>query len=121
MNNIIDHIKTLEETLLHSDFQKNPEALNHLLSEDFEEIGGIGKTSSRAEVIDWLLNKEKTLQWSLNDFRIRTLSPDLILAIYQASSEGSNSSSSKGAIRSSIWKLCNGEWKIIFHQGTKII
>jgi hypothetical protein len=121
MNNIKNHIKTLEETLLHSDFQKNPEVLDHLLSEDFEEIGGIGKTSSRAEVVHWLLTKEKTLQWSLNDFRIRTLAPDLILATYQASSRGSNISSSKGSIRSSIWKLCNDKWKIIFHQGTKII
>ncbi|MFT4607655.1 MAG: hypothetical protein ACI9V8_000295 [Urechidicola sp.] len=120
MNNIKDHIRDLEEKLLHADVQKNPEILDDLLSKDFEEIGSIGKTSSREEVVHWLLTKEKNMQWSLDDFRIRELAPDLILAIYQANIKGNNRGSSKGSIRSSIWKLCSGNWKIIFHQGTKI-
>jgi hypothetical protein len=62
MNNIKEHIKNLEEKLLHSDVRKNPEILNELLSEDFEEIGSIGKISSREEVIDWLVTKEKDIK-----------------------------------------------------------
>jgi hypothetical protein len=120
MNNIKDHIRELEEKLLHSDVQENPEILNDLLSEEFEEIGSIGKTSSREEVAHWLRVKEKNRQWSLDEFRIRELAPDLILAIYQANSKGSDRDGSKGSIRSSIWKLYRGNWKIIFHQGTKI-
>ena len=117
MNSIKEHIKSLEEKLLHSDVGKNPEMLDELLSEDFEEIGSIGKTSSREEVINWLVTKEKNIKWTLSEFRLRELAPNLVLAIYIAQ----KNSSTKGSIRSSIWKLCDGKWKMIFHQGTKIL
>ena len=84
MNNIKEQIKALEKRLLHSDVIKNPEVLDELLSEDFEEIGGIGKISSRSEVIEWLVKKEQDVRWSLCDFRIRELSPDFVVAIYRA-------------------------------------
>ena len=62
MNNIKNHIKELEEKLLHSDVRKNPEILDDLLGEDFEEIGSIGKVQSREEVINWLVTKEKDIK-----------------------------------------------------------
>jgi hypothetical protein len=31
-----------------------------------------------------------------------------------------NSSEKIISLRSSIWKLNNGKWQIVFHQGTKI-
>ena len=121
MKNLKDHIKHLEEKLLLSDVRKNPEILHELLSEDFEEIGSMGKTSSREAVINWLVTKEKDIQWSLSEFRVRELGPDLVLAIYLARKTGKHSGGSKGSMRSSIWKLCDGHWKMIFHQGTKIV
>lgn len=121
MKNIRNHILALEKKLLHSDVRKNPEILNELLSEDFEEIGSIGKTSSREEVVKWLVTKEKDIKWSLNEFRIRELASDLVLAIYQAKKERTQNSNSNGSIRSSIWKLREGTWKMIFHQATKIV
>ena len=121
MNKILDHIKELEEKLLHTDFRKNPESINELLSEDFEEIGSIGRISSRKEVIHWLVTKDQDASWALNDFRVRKLATDLILATYRAKKMGSQSDNSKGSIRSSIWKLCANNWKMIFHQGTKIV
>lgn len=119
MNNIKEHIKELEERLLHSDVKGNPEILNELIGEDFEEIGSNGKVSSREEVIEWMINKDKNIKWSLNDFRIRKLTPELVIAIYTASKN--DQVNSNGSIRSSIWKNCDGKWKMIFHQGTKII
>jgi len=121
MKSIKAHIKKLEEKLLHSDVRKNPEILKELLSEDFEEIGSIGKISSREEVINWLVTKEKNIKWSLNEFRVRELAPDMVLVIYRANKNEHHSSGSKGSIRSSIWKLCGDQWKMIFHQGTKIL
>ncbi len=119
MNNIKNHIKELEERLLHTDIRKNSTILTELLSDDFEEIGSDGKISTREEVIEWLVNKEKNIKWSLNNFRIKELSPELILATYIAIKK--NQSNSSGSIRSSIWKKFAGNWKMIFHQGTKII
>jgi len=118
MNNIKNHIKELEERLLHTEVRKNSTILNELLNNEFEEIGSDGKISTREEVIEWLVNKEKNTKWSLNDFRIKELSPELILATYIAIKK--NKSNSSRSIRSSIWKKYSGTWKMIFHQGTKI-
>jgi len=120
MIDIKNHIKLLEEKLLHSDFDQYPEIIDELLSKTFEEIGVIGKISSREDVIFWLLKKDKDMKWTLNNFKVRKLTPNLILATYLATRQGIGSESSKGSIRSSIWKLCSGHWKIIFHQATQI-
>ena len=121
MNNIKNRIEELENTLLHTDVRKTPELLDDLLSEEFEEIGSIGKTSTREEVVNWLVTKEKDAEWALTEFRIRELAPDIILAIYRAKKKGTHNSISKGSIRSSIWKLIDGKWKMIFHQATKVL
>jgi len=120
MNKIEELIKELEETLLHSDVRKNPEILNELLDENFEEIGSLGIVSSRSEVINWLVTKEKDMRWSLDEFRVRQLTPELVLAIYQANKIGKGKTS-KGSIRSSIWKCYGDKWKMVFHQGTRIL
>ena len=121
MKNIEEHIKQLEQKLLHSDTRANPKILDELLADDFEEIGSIGQISSRKDVINWLVNKEKDIRWSLNEFRIKQLSPDLMLAIYRATKNENTGNASKGSIRSSIWKRTDKGWQMIFHQGTKLI
>lgn len=94
--------------------------LDELLAQDFEEIGSVGLVSNRAEVIHWLVNKEKDVRWSLTDFRVRRLSADLVLAIYKAVKVDHTVNTSAGSIRSSIWQQTPQGWKIVFHQGTKI-
>ena len=121
MNEIRDRIKQLEEKLLHADVRQNPEILNELLSKDFEEIGSSGKISSREQVIHWLVTKEKNIQWSLNDFRVRVLAADLVLATYRANKKAILTTNSNGSMRSSIWQLTGENWKMIFHQGTSIL
>ncbi len=49
----------------------------------------------------------------LSDFEIHPFSDDIVLAAYRIYSEVSNQHS----LRSSIWKLNEGVWKIVFHQG----
>ena len=117
MNQIELTIKALEEKLLHSDVRKNPEILNELLAEDFEEIGSTGKVSIRDDVVQWLVTKERDARWSLSEFRVRELTPDLVLAVYCAIKVGNSS----GSIRSSIWKQSGGHWKMVFHQATKMV
>ena len=120
MDPIENKIKELEEKLLHSDVRENPEILKQLLSDEFEEIGSNGKISSREDVIDWLLNKEKNISWSLSDFRIKKITSDIVISIYRARKIISNDNVSNGSMRSSIWKFSDSQWKMIFHQGTKI-
>ena len=121
MNELEEQIKALEEKLLHSDMAANPNLLDELLCIDFEEIGNTGHVSSRDEVIDWLISKEQNSRWSLTNFRIKPLTANLVLAIYLAKQISGQRKSSHGSLRSSIWQHDGSSWKMIFHQGTKII
>ncbi len=54
-----------------------------------------------------------------NDFSIKVLADDVVLATY-VSHRHNPDEDPKHALRSSIWKLMDGRWKIVFHQGTPI-
>ncbi|PTN11762.1 DUF4440 domain-containing protein [Nitrosomonas aestuarii] len=116
-------IKQLELRLLHTDMCVNPSVADALLSERFEEIGNDGRVHSRQAVIEWLLHKDVQQKWSLEDFRVKMLSNDVILAVYRAEkinlSPEINSKTNKGSLRSSIWQRHGDSWKMVFHQATK--
>ncbi len=46
------------------------------------------------------------------------LSDDCILAMYKLIKHDEINESKKYSLRSSIWKLINGKWKMFFYQGT---
>lgn len=122
MKSLEEQIKTLELKLLHTDTGTDPSLFNALLSEDFEEIGNTGHINSRQEVINWLINKNNDDRWLLKNFRIKILSTDWVLAIYEAQkiSNLDSTSTSRGSLRSSIWKRHGDNWQMVFHQGSKI-
>lgn len=120
MTTLLNTIKALEETLLHTDVRSNPAILSELLAEELEEIGVTGNITSREAVVDWLTNKEKDIKWSLSDFQIKQLTPDIVIAMYKAQKIQLNEKSSSCSMRSSIWQLFGEQWKMVFHQGTRI-
>jgi len=120
MNGIAEQIKQLELKLLHLDLKTEPELINDLLSHDFEEISQSGKINTRRDVVDWLIHKDIHLQWSLNDFRIRMLADELVMAMYTAQKMNDRNNLSKGSMRTSIWRRQGSAWKMIFHQASKI-
>ena len=123
MDELSAQIRHLELKLLHTDMRENPVLLDALLSEDFEEIGHDGQVHSRQAVVEWLQKKDPQLKWSLEDFRIRMLSNDLVMAIYRAVRISplpeKNGEMKRGSIRNSIWQRQKGCWRMIFHQATK--
>ena len=120
LENISDHIRQLEAKLLHTDLTANPALIDDLLSDDFEEISSSGQINSRNDVINWLLNKDNAIQWSWVDFRIKALSDDAVLAIYILQKRSDSQNMSKGSIRTSIWQHQGENWKMVFHQASKI-
>lgn len=119
MDQLVKKIQGLEERLLHEDMRENPLLLDELLAETLVEIGYSGDMSSREEVIDWLLNKPKNDRWSLSNFCVNLLSPDIVLAVYQAQKIDNSERASAVSTRSSIWKRHGLQWKLIFHQASK--
>lgn len=121
MNDLLKHLKSLEEKLLLTDLSVFPETIDELLSECFEEIGHNGLVSSRSEVIDWLIHKDSKIEWQLDDFKLREITPELVLVNYREQVKNNPNLDAKGSMRSSLWQCDNDRWQMIFHQATKII
>lgn len=115
---LINEIKELELKLLNPAVRKSASILSNILSDDFIEFGSSGKTYNKQQTIDALQN-EKTVTINISDFKIRSISPDVLLALYTAEKIVSTNYS-KNSLRSSLWIKQNDNWQIMFHQGTNI-
>lgn len=115
---LIARFKQQEETLLHTDFSLQADRLNYFLHPDLFEISPIGKYTSRSEIVDWLLAKPAQQRWQLSDFKAVEISVDTVLVCYQANSINQGKVKNTGTLRSSIWRLQDGNWLLQFHQAT---
>ena len=79
-------------------------------------FGSSGRVFDKRRIIEALQQEtpEKTLPISLVDFAVRRLAPNVMLVTYRATSQDTLES----RLRSSIWKLIEGRWQMVFHQGT---
>ncbi len=122
--NISEHIRILEELLLHQDFSLSPESLETMLSEDFREVTPDGTEVKRDAVIQWLLTKSASARWQFSDFEVRVLAPGLAQATYHAMqiTPGKDSARERGAIHSSLWRENDSDkdWQLLFHQSTRV-
>ena len=50
--------------------------------------------------------------FAMEEFRARELAPGCVLATFRVVGDGVRS------LRSSIWLRRDGEWRMVFHQGT---
>jgi hypothetical protein len=116
---VTELIKALELELLQQEVRKSKERLNELIADNFLEIGSSGKSYNKQDIINELL-KESETKITLKDFNTIEISLDTILATYLAEKEILGSNEKILSSRSSIWQNKNGNWQIIFHQGTNL-
>ncbi|KOP81365.1 DUF4440 domain-containing protein [Cytobacillus solani] len=102
----------LEEKLLKPEIRASKDELTNILSEDFFEFGSSGKVLYKNESIGEV--NLSTVCMKLSDFEIHPLSEEIVLTTYRIYNELNKQHS----LRSSIWKLIDGTWKMHFHQGT---
>ncbi len=112
-----DILYKLESSLLQKEVRQSAEKLDKLVAEDFLEIASTGKTFGKKHVIEDL-PKMDAPTFLINSFEVRELSPELAITIFEITKilNGDTTNS----MRSSIWKKFDGDWKMIFHQGTII-
>jgi hypothetical protein len=108
---------SLEERLLQPDIRKSQTELNKLLSDDFVEFGSSGQVFDKQSIIEALAHSQ-VIKIEISDFHLTSLAQDTALVIYRAIYCFPTGEPSKHSLRSSIWKCNNGEWQMIFHQGT---
>ena len=114
-------LRRLEEELLKPEVRHAPDRVGDLLSDDFVEFGSSGNVYNKQQVIEALDEEgpaDPTIRLSLVDFIAQGLAPGVILVTYRTIQEGSPGSRRESRLRSSIWKLTEGRWQMVFHQGT---
>jgi hypothetical protein len=106
-------IQELEERLLSPAVRRSPEALDSLISDDFLEFGSSGRIWSKADVLNVLA---PIGEFSLSDIHVTELGTGYTLITYQLAviNDGNRTTS----LRSSIWRLEDQGWRVLFHQGT---
>ena len=110
-------IRQFEERLLHRDAETPREDVASLLADDFVEFGRSGRVWDKADVVVDLPPKTK-IQKSISDFRARKIAPDVVLVTYRVARRADPDADASHTLRSSIWKLIDDRWQMVFHQGT---
>lgn len=114
---IFNHIIQLEIQLLER--VDSPTILAELIDEEFMEIGSSSSTYDKAEVERWL-SSDDVRKHSGSSFQGRFLSDTVILLTYVSTLKDAPLSENKPTMRSSIWRLIDERWKMVFHQGTPL-
>ena len=108
LHNIIEE---LEKELHQPNTRKSKERLNELLAENFMEFGQSGNTYYKKDILE-RLPKSEEIRLQSSDFKTQKLSPEIVLITYRLQKSNMQS------LRSSIWQKNNGQWQMLFHQGT---
>lgn|SRR5579871_968963 len=110
-----------EQTLLDPVVRRDRTRVARLLAEDFVEIGASGRLWSREEILA-LLETEDYTPPALEDFACRLIAPHVALVTYRTVRAEMQTGTRSITLRSSIW-ICaaaTGEWRVRFHQGTRV-
>lgn len=112
-----EEFRVLEEKLLQPDIRKSVEALTLMIADAFIELGSSGRTYNKQQMID-VLPTLPIIKMTIMDFEARLLAKGVVLTIYRLAEYGNETIAY--SLRSSIWKLQDDEWQIVFHQGTPL-
>jgi len=108
-----------EKQLLSLETRSSKEKLEQLLSTEFQEIGSNGTLSNFSETSD-ALQQEKDWSAEIGSFSFNLINENIAQLIYKARIKHKRNDQGTLSLRSSLWRREEKEWKIIFHQGTKI-
>ncbi|MET3651480.1 DUF4440 domain-containing protein [Dyella japonica] len=111
------HLFDLETQLHRQDVRADEAALRRLIAEDFVEFGVSGTVWTRDAVVQ-ALRGESFSQREVTDFRVTLLAEDVALVTYRGHRVATPQRPASDSLRSSIWRLRDGRWQMLFHQGT---
>jgi hypothetical protein len=112
-----EQLRMLEERLLLPEVRRSAAALADLLADEFVEFGKSGRVYTKQDVLEGL-PQAPAVRITLSGFTARLLAPGVALATYRALHHDEPRPEMQHSLRSSIWKLLDGRWQVVFHQGT---
>ena len=104
----------LENQLLQDEVRQSPGDIDRLLADEFVEFG----SSGRIYRIQGCTGGMGRIDAFISDFQAKTLAPGVALATYRLVKHDQAEPAMKHSLRSSIWRLKDGRWQMVFHQGT---
>ena len=112
-------IYDLETTLLKPEIRSSAEDLDLLLADDFVEFGSSGEIYDKKMILERLPKDAEIspVQFEVSNFQVKALSENVVLATFKTDKILPNNSRVT-ALRASIWRNTNGNWQMIYHQGT---
>ena len=110
------HLRQLEEQLLSPSGEVSVEPAA-LLADEFVEFGSSGKVYDKEQTVQTLGDAARARR-SLEDFKVVSVAEDVALVTYRATRYRAANESPINSLRSSVWRLSNGRWQMVFHQGT---
>lgn len=119
MKEDFNKIKTLELELLKPEIRKDKKRLGEILADDFIEFTSLGTVINKKDVLK-SLSKESHIKWEISNFKIKNISKEIVLVTYKAKKIDLKNKKIIFSLRSSVWKIFNNNWQMIFHQGTLI-
>jgi hypothetical protein len=109
--------RELEGRLLDPATRHSPGSLNALLADEFVEFGSSGRVFDKEGTMA-ALRGEAAVDASIEGFRTAALAEGLALATYRLVERRADAEAPECSLRSSVWRLRDGRWQIVFHQGT---
>ncbi|MEX0865453.1 MAG: DUF4440 domain-containing protein [Acidimicrobiia bacterium] len=103
-----------EMELLDPAVRADPVRVGNLLRGAFIEFGSSGRIYERGVLIE-MLSGEVHAGVVIRDFSVRELAEETALVTYRSVGQ-----SGIEARRSSVWVRTDGDWQLVFHQGTRI-
>ncbi len=115
-------LKELEDRLLQPEVRLSPDLVADLLDDEFVEYGSSGKVYNKQQIIEFLKTDilEPPSRNFITDFKANELAPGIVLVTFCLVRQMGLKDLTLHSLRSSVWKKQNGEWKMVFHQGTLI-
>jgi hypothetical protein len=101
-----------EVELMNPAVRKDSVRVSAMLCDDFREFGSSGRVWDRAAILDLLATEPSQDVPLVQDFGIKRIARDAALATYRAVCP------LRETVRSSLWVYRDGDWRMLFHQGT---
>ena len=104
----------LESQLLDPKVRQSSADIDRLLADEFVEIGSSGTIYRKRDCMGGM----PAVSASVSQFEAKLLAPGVALTTYRVVKQDEPRPHMKHTLRSSIWKLLDGRWQMMFHQAT---
>ena len=112
---VLDELIQREPIFHRPELGTSRQDFENMTIETFWEVGASGRRYSRKYVMDILELRHSQPHediWETRDFHCLEIAPNNYLVTYTLLQ------GARGTRRSTIWRRCGTDWKIVYHQGT---